>query len=320
MPVAAPTVRNNTAQPSRGELPPFEVSGAPSAPVVVVLGGISATQHVCANAIDRTPGWWDVIAGQGKAIDTDRYRIVSYQWLDGGRDERGRPVRAVTTHDQADALAAVLDHIGAERVHAIVGASYGGFVALAFAERYPKRAQRVVVIGAAHKPHPMSTARRAIQRRIVELALDAGRGKEGLALARALAITTYRSPAEFADRFASAPTVRASATATFPVEKYLDHNAERFAAAWEPSRFLALSLSGDLHSVNPASITVPTTVIAIEDDEVVPLAQMRELAEQLAGPVRLRVLPTRNGHDAFLARPDALGPELIAALEAPVRK
>jgi homoserine O-acetyltransferase len=320
MPVATPSIRNTPPQPTHGHLPPFEVSGAPSARVIVVLGGISATQHVCANAIDRTPGWWDGVAGHGKPIDTDRYRIVSFQWLDGGRDDRGRPARAVTTHDQADALAAILDHIGTERVHAIVGASYGGFVALAFAERYSRRVRRIVVIGAAHKAHPMSTARRAIQRRIVELALDAGRAKEGLALARALAITTYRSPAEFADRFASAPAVRAHAGATFPVEKYLDHNAERFAAAWEPSRFLALSLSGDLHLVDPAAITTPATVIAIEDDEVVPVAQMRDLAAQLAGPVRLRVLPTRNGHDAFLTRPDALGPELIAALEAPVRR
>ena len=319
MPVAAPAVHNTTTR-SSAALPPFEVCGAPTAPVVVVLGGISATQHVCANAIDRTPGWWDVIAGQGKAIDTDRYRVVSFQWLDGGRDELGRPERAVTTHDQADALAAVLDHIGAERVHAIVGASYGGMVALAFAERYPKRAQRIIVIGAAHRPHPMSTARRAIQRRIVELGLATGHAKEALALARALAITTYRSPAEFAERFASAPAVRATATATFPVEKYLDYNAERFAATWQPSRFLALSLSGDLHSVDPAAITAPTTIIAIEDDDIAPLAQMHELAARLAGPSRLRILPTRNGHDAFLTRPDALGPELIAALEAPVRR
>src|ERR1044072_3082780 len=114
------------------ELPPFEVVGPRNAPTIVVLGGISANRHICANGADSRPGWWEAIAGRGRPLDTARYQLVGVDFLDGGG---GRAERVVTTHDQADAIAAVLDVLGVEHLHAIVGASYGGMVALAFAER-----------------------------------------------------------------------------------------------------------------------------------------------------------------------------------------
>lgn len=313
MPVAVRRVETRT------KIPPFEIIGAPAAPVVVALGGISATKHVCSNQRDTTRGWWEAIAGAGKAIDTRRFRILSFDYVDGGCDERGRPLHRVTTHDQADALATVLDHVGVDRAHAVVGASYGGMVALAFAERHADRLDSIVVIGAAHTTHPMTTARRAVQRRIVHLGLDTHRGTEALAIARALAMTTYRSAEEFAERFSAEPEGD-DADAVFPVERYLDHHAARFAAEWQPARFLALSLSGDLHAVDPARIHTPATLIAIEDDGIVPLDQMRELATRIAAPVRLHTLPARNGHDAFLTQPATVGPIIAGALQSrPVR-
>ncbi len=100
------------------ELPPFEITGRPGAPVIVVLGGISADRHVCAGTDNPDPGWWESLAGPGRALDTTRFRIAGFDFLDGGRDTDGRPARIVTTHDQADALAAVLDAAGVVRVQA----------------------------------------------------------------------------------------------------------------------------------------------------------------------------------------------------------
>lgn len=295
-------------------VPPFEITGAPTAPVVVVLGGISAVKHVCSNEFDRSPGWWECFAGAGKYIDTTRHRVVGFDYIDGGSDERGRPARVVTTHDQADALAAVLDHLGVDCAHAVIGASYGGMVALAFAERYPDRLDSLAVIGAAHVTHPMTTARRVIQRRIVELGVDTGRDSEGLALARALGVTTYRSATEFGTRFAASPIDHTATGAVFPVEQYLDHQGATFAARWQPARFLALSLSSDLHAVDPRGIRTPATLVAIEDDGIVPREHVDELARTLGGPVRVRVLHSTNGHDAFLTEHHTLGPILADAL------
>jgi len=255
--------------------------------------------------------WWDAIVGDGKSIDTTRYRVLGIDFLDGGRREDGRPQRTVTTHDQAAAIMQVLDQIGVERIHAFVGASYGGMVGLAFAERFPDRVGRLVAISAPHEAHPMSTALRALQRNIVKLGLETDRVKESLAIARGLAMTTYRSAREFAERFDAQPIERTANDAIFPVEGYLLHHGERFAATWLPERFLALSLSIDLHRVDPTAITTPTLLIAAEGDTIVPGEQMAALAELMAGPVRLAELPTLNGHDAFLTEPDTLG-RLIA--------
>jgi homoserine O-acetyltransferase len=298
------------------DAPRHELIGPSGAPVVVALGGISATRHPCATADDTKPGWWEPVVGDGKAIDTTRFRVFGIDWLDGGRADDGRPARVVTTHDQADALAAALDAEGIERVHAIVGASYGGMVALAFAERYPARVDRIVVVSAAHETHPMSTALRAVQRRVVELGLETGRAHDALALARALAMTTYRGSREFAERFDVAPATQEGGTATFPVEEYLLHHGEKFAAVWRPERFLALSLSADLHRVDPAAIRVPATLVAAEGDGIVPGEQMAELSARLGAPNDLVTLRTRYGHDAFLTEPDAVGRILDTALTA----
>ena len=300
------------------EVPPYEVVGPRGAPAVVALGGISANRHVCGNGANPNPGWWEGVAGRGRALDTTRYQLIGCDFIDGGLGPDGRPERIVTTHDQADAVIAVLDELHIERVLGVVGASYGGMVALALAERYPERLERLVVIGAAHAPHPMTTALRAVPRRIVELGLETGRGEESLALARALAMTTYRSAREFAERFGCIPTSLTDNDAEFPVEGYLRHQGQKFAKQWRPERFLALSLSGDLHAVEPTQICTPCTLVAAQDDGVVPRAQLEEMARRLAAPCRLVDLPSRNGHDAFLTEPETLGPILRTALTSSI--
>ncbi|HEY4133111.1 MAG TPA: homoserine O-succinyltransferase, partial [Gemmatimonadaceae bacterium] len=288
--------------------------GQTDAPIVIVLGGISASRHVAAHADDLTPGWWDSVVGEGKPIDPNVVRILGVDFLDGGRGSDGRPQRVVTTYDQADAIAQVLDEIGVTRAHAIVGASYGGMVGLAFAEKYPERIERLVVVSAPHQPHPMSTALRSLQRRIVQLGIDTDETTEALALARGLAMTTYRSAREFAERFECTPIEQSTNDAIFPVEGYLRHHGERFAATWTAERFLALSLSGDLHNVDPSRIHTPTTIIAAEGDTIVPRAQLDTLVFLLAGPVTFAELSTIHGHDAFLTEPEQLAPILDAAL------
>src|SRR5439155_8157313 len=226
--------RDAAARPSLPYLlPRHEVAGLSGAPVVLVLGGISSTCHVTSTESDRQPGRWEDIVGAGRAVDTNHFRALGVEFLDGGRAIDGRPRRVVTTHDQADAIAALLDCLEVRRLRAVVGASYGGMVGLSLAERYPKLLDRLIVIGAAHVSHPLSTALRAIQRRIVSLGLETGRTREGVILARALATTTYRSANEFEERFGEDTALR-QGTSAFAVEDYLVHGGERFASVCMP--------------------------------------------------------------------------------------
>ena len=279
--------------------PEYELTGPSSAPVVVALGGISATR--------RPAEWWSSVVRDGGPIDTARFRVLGFDWLDGGERSDGRPERSVSTQDQADALAAALDDAGIARVHTLVGASYGGMVGLAFAERHPDRVERLIAISAPARAHPMSTALRSIQRGIVELGLETGRSFEAMSLARQLAVTTYRCGSEFAERFDG-----------ISVQSYLRHQGEKFARRFSAARFLALSLSGDAHVVDPARIVTPTLVVSAEGDSIVPREQSYDLVERLGGPAAHRHTLTRTGHDAFLAEPHVAGALIRNALDTSV--
>lgn len=294
----------------------WELVGSGDGPVVAVLGGISAHRHVRSHRADAREGWWEAFVGPGRALDTDRLRVLSIDWLGGPGDsstpgavnetgpeapeapERGIPT--VTTRDQAAALAAVHDGLGLPPLRAVVGASYGGMVALAFAADHPERVEGTLVLGAAHEPHPMATALRAIQRRIVELGRSGGREREGMALARALAMTTYRSETEFARRFPVRPEADGPRGERFPVEGYLDHHGETFARRFDPRSFLLLSRSIDLHRVDPGSVRGPVALVAFRGDAIAPPWQVRELRDALPGEAELVEIATPRGHDAFL--------------------
>jgi homoserine O-acetyltransferase len=290
-----------------------ELVGPAGAPVILALGGISATRHVVSSAGNCEPGWWECLAGPGRTLDVSTRRILGVDFLDGGCGRDGRPLATVTTHDQAAGIVALLDNLRIERIDTVIGASYGGMVALALAERWPERVGRLIALSAPHAPHPMSTALRAVQRRIVELGLETGRAAEAMALGRAIAMTTYRTAGEFAERFDAEP-IATDHSVEFDVERYLLRAGEKFAERIRPERFLALSLSVDLHRVVPECIQVPTTVIGAQGDTLVPAAQLRTLAQRLPQLRAHHTIRTRFGHDAFLTEPARLGKLLTSVL------
>lgn len=295
------------------DLPMHELAGSADSPVILALGGISAGRHVVSHAADRRAGWWEGLAGTGRLLDTGLRRVLGIEFLDGGRGEDGRPAAIVTTHDQAAAVIALLDALCIDRLHAVVGASYGGMVALALGERWPDRVGRIVAISAPHASSAMATALRTSQRRVVELGLETGRPTDGMVIARGIAMTSYRTAREFDERFVAAPVV-CGRDASFEVEGYLRHAGARFAERMTPARFLALSLSADLHRVEPERIAVPTTVVAAQGDTLVPSSQLRVLARRLPRLAGFLTLRTRFGHDAFLTESARLGRLLTAAL------
>jgi homoserine O-acetyltransferase len=185
-------------------------------------------------------------------------------------------------------------------------------VALAFGERYPERVSQLLVIGAADRAHPMATAWRSVQRRIVRFGLEVGKSKEGVQLARALAMSTYRSSEEFAARFAGAAT-QGDEGFVFPVEDYLFSRGADYAARTRPESFLCLSESIDLHRVDASRIFVPTAAVAIREDQLVPLGDVRTMVARLPTG-RLHEISSVYGHDAFLKECEQLRPIFNAAI------
>jgi homoserine O-acetyltransferase len=116
----------------------YRIAGADGAPVVAVLGGISAGRNVF-RVRDGVPGWWDGIAGPGKALDTDRFRVLGIDFLGGSQRTTGpgagEVFQSVSAHDQATCLTALMDHLGIAGLHGCIGASYGGMVTMVMGRR-----------------------------------------------------------------------------------------------------------------------------------------------------------------------------------------
>ncbi|MBC8026365.1 MAG: homoserine O-succinyltransferase [Steroidobacteraceae bacterium] len=288
----------------------WRLTGPAGAPVVVALGGISASRRVWMPDEPRG-GWWHEVVGPGLALDTQRFRVLSFDYLGASADTTGPrdgdPFPTVSAFDQAELLLRLVNQLGLSSVRAIVGASYGGMVTLAFGERYPDRVARLIVISAADRAHPMASAWRVVQRRIVKMAIENGDPAKGLELARALAMATYRSPEEFGARFAGAARRTPDDRFVLPVEEYLFARGADYAKSYRPDSFVCLSESIDLHRVDAGRIFAPVTAIAISEDQLVPLADMRAMVARLPN-AELHEISSVYGHDAFLKENRRLAP------------
>jgi homoserine O-acetyltransferase len=290
----------------------FRLEGPADAPVVAVLGGISAHRTLIG-----PEGWWPATVGPDLGVDSTRFRVLGLDYL-GGLGLSSTPdgeaqFPPVSSIDQAEVLRQVVLHLGLRSLHAIVGASYGGMVALCFAARYPALSGRIVVVSAADRAQVLSTAWRSVQRQIVREAIARGDGASGLKLARALAMATYRSQTEFAMRFGG-PPVRDAERFRFPVEGYLFARGDDYVQKYRAESFLALSESIDLHEVDAAQVRTPATLIAVREDQLVPFGDMQALAARLGGPTRTVEINSIFGHDAFLKESAVLNPILQNAL------
>jgi len=274
----------------------YELAGPQDAPLLLVAGGISADRHVIANVSNPADGWWQV---QSKGFRS--YRLLAIDWLgaDGALD------RPIDSSDQARAFLATLDHLELSGAAAFVGASYGAMVGMHCAAIDPARVPALLAIGAAHRSHPFTSAQRALQRQAVELGERLGSPEEGVALARKLAILTYRSPQEFAARFAT-PTVIEDGRARASSETYLDHMGEKHSARMCAVAYRRLSESIDMHRIDPRTIPVPATFVAADTDQLVPAADSDELARAVPNG-RFITIQSLFGHDAFLKEERAVG-------------
>ena len=295
----------------------WRLAGPDGAPVVLALGGISAHRRVAA----EDGGWWASAVGRGRALDTARRRVLGIDYLGGSGastgPQPGEAFPAISAYDQAAAIAALVRELQLPRLALVAGASYGGQVALALGARHPQLAARLLVISAADCIQPMASAWRGIEREIVRFGARHGDAAGGLKLARALAMCTYRTAREFADRFAGPPRLEAGRW-RLPVEAYLAARGAAYAEGYRPESFLCLSESIDLFRIDAAQVRLPVTAVAVRDDQLVPYADMQEFVARLPHG-RLETLDSLYGHDAFLKEADALRPIFAACLEGPDR-
>lgn len=300
--------------------------GPTEAPQVLVV-------HALTGSADAAGDWWEPVIGPGRALDTDRMGVLCANLL-GGRygstgptsidPERGRPwggdFPPVGTRDQARALWLVADALGIERLALVSGGSLGGMVALEVALERPASVDRVAPIASPAATGPMAVAWNRIQARLIDLL-----GDEGLAIARQLAMTTYRSEADFDGRFGR----RQESDGRFSVVSYLDHQGRKLVDRFDGDTYRVLAGAMDLHDVGVgrggieaalralATSGTRLTAVGIEDDILYGPRQVHALVDTaLAAGVEAtyQEIHSDKGHDAFLVEWDQLAEILRESL------
>lgn len=306
---------------------------------ILLFTGLSPAAHAASSPEDPSPGWWDEIVGPGLAIDTDRYFVICVNSLgscfgstgaasiDPATGERYRTTfPELALEDIARAGHEVVRALGITRLDAVIGPSLGGMVVLAYVALFPEGARRLISISGSQAASPFAIALRSVQREAILRDPEWHGGqydpdappRTGMRLARKIGTITYRSAAEWSQRFGREPLEgnahRASDFApAFAIEGYLEAQAERFVRAFDANCYLYLSRAMDrfdlaAHGGSNAAAFSRTKlesalVIGVESDILFPIGEQRALAATLEGAgvrTQLAALSSIEGHDAFL--------------------
>ena len=316
---------------------------------LLIVTGLSPGAHAASSAEDPAPGWWEEMVGPGQAIDTRKFFVICVNSLgschgstgaasvDPRTGERYRLTFPVLTiEDIATAAHGAVRALGIERLRALVGPSLGGMTALAYAILFPDEVLDLVTISSAARATPFAIAIRSVQREAIrsdpewkggDYASDAGPAT-GLRLARKLGLITYRSAAEWRERFRRERVAvrdgrEGAFGVEFEIEAYLEMHAQKFVGTFDPNCYLYLSRSMDLFDVAEHGGSVDaglarvrarrTLVVGVTTDFLFPLDQQEEIATGLrrAGrDVTFAPLESLQGHDSFLVDMDRFCPAI----------
>ena len=315
---------------------------------VLVLHALTGDSHAAgpAGPGHPAPGWWARLIGPGAAVDTDRWFVVSPNVLGGcqgttgpsSTSPDGKPWGSrfprLTVRDQVAAEVLLADHLGIDRWAAVVGGSMGGMRVLEWCAGHADRVARAAVLAVGAAATAEQIALCSVQCRAIRLDPrfrggdyygTGGAPVAGMELARGIGQISYRTEAEFDQRFGRRPQDDADPLSGggYAVESYLEYQGEKLARRFDPNSYLVLSEAMNSHDVGwgrggvttaMARVTAHVEVAGIDSDRLYPFELQQELARLLPGGRPCTRIESQLGHDGFLLEVDQVGTVLEAAL------
>lgn len=286
----------------------------------------------------RADIWWGPLIGPEQALDTDEYFVVCLNVLGSPygsisplavNPETGRPYGsdfpAVTIRDTVRAHKAALEKLGVKQVATAIGGSMGGMQALEWAF-FGSFVRSIIPVAVGGRHSAWCIGFSEAQRQAI---YSDGNWKEGryesqptngLAVARMIAMISYRSRGSFEARFGR--EAQAGEAGVFAVESYLRYQGDKLVERFDANCYVQLTKQMDTHDVAVGrgeyedvlgGIEQPVLVIGIDSDVLYPLEEQEELARLIPG-AELAVISSQHGHDAFLIEfervSDVVGPWL----------
>lgn len=343
----------DSGQVLRGAQVAYETYGAlapDKSNAVLICHALTGDQYVAStHPVTGKPGWWERMVGPGKPIDTDWFHVIcanvigSCMGSTGPSSEAadGKPYAmrfpVITIRDMVRASIALLDGLGIERLHAVVGGSMGGMQALSLAANWPERAQRVLVIASTARHSAQNIAFHEVGRQAIMADPAWGEGDyyasgsapdNGLAVARMAAHITYLSEegltGKFGRRLQDRPDGSAGAKsfgfdADFQVESYLRYQGSGFTRRFDANSYLYITRAMDYFDLAEehggrladafGASGARFCLVSFDSDWLYPTAESRHVVHALnaaGAKVSFVELSAPNGHDSFLLEHEQL--------------
>ena len=303
---------------------------------ILVLHALSGDAHAAGfHEGEKNPGWWDVMIGPGKGLDTEKYFIICSNVIGGCKGSTGpssmnpktnKPYGLdfpiITIKDMIDAQCHLIDHLGIERLLTVIGGSMGGMQVLQWMASYPNRIRSAIPIATTMKHAPQQIAFNEVGRQAVMADPNWKNGNYygglppagGLAVARMIGHITYMSDMSMTKKFGRRFTDNRQPfkfSADFEVEEYLRYRGNNFVKRFDANSYLYITkaidyfdlLNGKDISEVFKGLRAKLLVMAFKSDWLYPVYQSQEIAKacKLAEvDATYCEINSTYGHDAFL--------------------
>ncbi len=329
------------------QLTPFTVAyktygtlNAARSNTVLICHALTLDQFVASrHPVTGKPGWWEIMVGPGKPLDTDRFFVVCANVLGGCMgttgpaeidpatgEPYGLTFPLVTIRDMVRAQAALLDALGIDKVLCVLGGSMGGMQVLQWAETFPERILSALPIACAARHSAQNIAFHEVGRQAVMADPDWHAGNyakfntqpsKGLAVARMAAHITYLSEAalqrKFGRNFRNPAGMSFGFGPDFQIESYLHHQGSSFVDRFDANSYLYITRAMDYFDLAAdhddvlahafARTRARFCLISFTSDWLFPTIENKRIAHALnaAGAnVSFVEIESDRGHDAFL--------------------
>ncbi len=312
--------------------------------VVLVCHALSGSHHAAGQYEgDSKPGWWDGLIGDEKAIDTEKFFVISTNVIGScfgstGPMSENYPSEAayrlkfpvVTIKDMIRAQMQLLSDLGIYHLRAIVGGSMGGMQALQFAVDYPNFADDIIVLAATYATQPwtigfnkvaMEAIRRDPRFENGNYAKDAfdEEGLDGLAIGRIAGHISYLSPDSMGDKFGRNYVSNDGLFELFgryEVERYMEYNTANFSKNFDPLSYLYIvkaintfNLARGYDTLHDAILRIKAKMhlISFKGDYLFfpkEMAHICKMMQRNEQECHYTEINSNYGHDAFLVELD----------------
>lgn len=286
---------------------------------------------------DKKPGWWDIVIGPGKALDSEKYFIICSNVLGGCKGttgpssinpKTGNPYGlnfpVVTIGDMVNVQKKLIDSLGINQLFAVIGGSMGGMQVLQWMVYYPKMMKKAMPIATTGSSSPQQIAFNDVGRQAIIADPDWNKGNyyetdklpvNGLSLARMIAHITYLSDESMDIKFGRGlqdkDEITYDLSVDFQVESYLKHQGEIFVKRFDANSYLIITKAVDYFDLSIKgslidglkNVEAKTELVSVDSDWLYPTEQSTELLNALKAnnvEASFSEIKSNFGHDAFL--------------------